>query len=226
MIGVFPQIGMKAIQNLIALPLRPLIPSLVRDYPLSDLDGLNIWYESRLLEVGIEDMQNLATANLVDAILKTRVPVDRLVDWVDQAHLFLRVRDVEDGPQDRSALRRLGIRTATDLEDAFEPGYAPGVFGSAPTTEGQSEEFLELLRRVLNTEGDGLPEHHGVGPADVQPGAEPVPRAPVEELRVGSGARRTPRTPGARPRGRGGAGSIEGAELRLRASGGRWRGRR
>jgi len=156
-IGVFPQIGMKAIQNLIALPLRPLIPSLVRDYPLSDLDGLNVWYESRLLEVGIEDMQNLATANLVDAILKTRVPVDRLVDWVDQAHLFLRVRDIEDGPKDRTALRRLGIRTATDLEDAFEPGYAPGVFGSAPATAGESKEFLEQLRRVLNTEGDGLP---------------------------------------------------------------------
>ena len=32
-IGVFPEIGTKAIQNLIALPLRPLIPSLVRDYP-------------------------------------------------------------------------------------------------------------------------------------------------------------------------------------------------
>ena len=45
-VGVFPQIGMKAIQNLIALPLRPLIPSLVRDYPLSDLDGLNVWYIS------------------------------------------------------------------------------------------------------------------------------------------------------------------------------------
>jgi hypothetical protein len=31
------------------------------------------------------------------------------------------------------------------------------VFGSAPATEGQTEEFLELLRRVLNTEGDNLP---------------------------------------------------------------------
>ena len=54
-------------------------------------------------------------------------------------------------------MRRLGIRTATDLEDAFEPGYAPGVFGSAPATAGESKEFLEQLRRVLNTEGDGLP---------------------------------------------------------------------
>lgn len=133
LIGVFPQIAFKAIQNLLQIPLRPLVPSLRSDYPLSDLDGLNIWYESRLLEEGIEDMQNLATANLVDVILRTRVPVGRLVDWVDQAHLYLRVRGADDrrlvkagprppqGQDDRATLRRLGIRTATDLEDAFHP---------------------------------------------------------------------------------------------------------
>ena len=130
MIGVFPQIGIKAIHNLIAIPLKPLIPSLERDYPLSDLDGLNVWYESRLLEVGIEDMQNLATVNLVDAILRTRVPVDRLVDWVDQAHLCLRVSNKGE-PSDRARLRRLGIRTATDLEDAFQPRYDSGTSGPA-----------------------------------------------------------------------------------------------
>jgi hypothetical protein len=127
LVGVFPQLGLKALQNLAAKPLRGLIPSLQQDYPLSDLDGLNIWYESRLLEEGIEDMQNLATANLVDAMLRTRVPVDRLVDCVDQAHLFLRVskkspgKDAQDNdlPSDRAKLRRLGVRTATDLEDAF-----------------------------------------------------------------------------------------------------------
>ena len=65
------------------------MPSLEADYPLSQLDGLNIWYEARLLEEGIEDMQNLVSANLVDVMLHSRVPVGRLVDWLDQAHLFL-----------------------------------------------------------------------------------------------------------------------------------------
>jgi hypothetical protein len=32
---------------------------------------------------------SLATANFVDVILHTRVPVGRLVDWVDQPHLYL-----------------------------------------------------------------------------------------------------------------------------------------
>jgi hypothetical protein len=54
-----------------------------------------VWYEARLLEEGIEDMQSLATANFVDVILHTRVPVGRLVDWVDQAHLYLHLDRLE-----------------------------------------------------------------------------------------------------------------------------------
>jgi len=111
MIGIFPQIGVRALHSLITLPLKLLIPSLKTDYPLSDLDGLNIWYESRLLEESIEDMQNLAKANLVDVILRTRIPVDRLVDWIDQAHLYLHIPKAN-----RAELRRRGIRTATGLE--------------------------------------------------------------------------------------------------------------
>jgi len=38
---------------------------------------LSVWYEARLLEEGIEDMQSLATVNFVDVILHTRVPVGR-----------------------------------------------------------------------------------------------------------------------------------------------------
>jgi len=68
---------------------------LASDYPLSQLDGLNSWYEDRLADENIDDMQNLATANSVDIILHTRVPVGRLVDWVDQAFLFLHLDRVE-----------------------------------------------------------------------------------------------------------------------------------
>ena len=164
MVGIFPQIALKAIENLLQIPLRTLIPSLQQDYPLSDLDGLNIWYESRLLEEGIEDMQNLATANLVDVILRTRVPVERLVDWVDQAILYLRVRGREDrrvvrirrhhrsdnSIDDRARLRHLGIRTATDLEDAFHP-----VLGADGSLSDAQKKQIEGLRWVLNTSGKG-----------------------------------------------------------------------
>lgn len=122
-IGFFPQVGLQALQAALAKPLGKLIPSMRSEYPLSDLDGLNVWYEARLAEEGIDDMQNLASANLVDLILRTRAPIARLVDWLDQAFLYLYLpqgKNVDSLPRPRERLRRLGIRTATDLERASE----------------------------------------------------------------------------------------------------------
>lgn len=154
-IGVFPHVGWQALQALIKLPLKLVLPSLSQQYPLSDLDGLNIWYESRLLEEGIEDMQNLATANLVDVMLNTRIPVERLVDWVDQSLLYLRVDKKENGESskesDRTKLRRYGVRTATDLEDVFK---ADQMFADAVTTK---QQFIEKFERVLNAGDAGAP---------------------------------------------------------------------
>jgi hypothetical protein len=147
LVGVFPMVGVRALQSLVSLPLRPLLKNLDKKYPLSEIDGLNIWYESRLLELGIEDMQNLATANIVDVMLRTRVPVGRLVDWIDQAILNLRVKDGE-GDSDRAALRRLGIRTATDLEDALRPSVA------SPWVQNYGQRdpdgFIEGIQDALN----------------------------------------------------------------------------
>jgi hypothetical protein len=144
-IGVFPDVGWKALQTLVKLPLRSLVRSLRQPYPLSDLDGLNVWYEARLLEEGIEDMQNLATCNLVDVMLNTRIPVERLVDWIDQSILYLHLgKPVEGTGNPRDQLRRYGIRTATDLEDAFRP--ARDVADEA--------ERIARLERLLTTHPD------------------------------------------------------------------------
>ena len=116
-IGIFPPLGLLLIRTVVArvLGLDWLLPSLKVDYPLSQLDGLNFWYEARLLEVGIEDMQNLATANIVDVMLNTRIPVGRLVDWLDQALLYIRLGEKKDAEARRNSLRNVGIRSATDF---------------------------------------------------------------------------------------------------------------
>jgi hypothetical protein len=138
--------------------LRQFVHSLRKEHPLADLDGLNIWFESRLLEEGIEDMQNLATANIVDVMLRTRVPVDRLVDWIDQAIFDLHVNDGSEGDSDRRTLRRLGIRTATDLEDALLPSTMPDTSG--PTSKPiEPEDFLDRMTSVLNDGGNNDRDH-------------------------------------------------------------------
>ena len=126
-LGFFPELGLRVIQRGLGGVLRTFRPAREERYPLRHLDGVNIWTQARFLEEGIEDMQNLATANLVDLMLHTRMPINRLVDWIDQAFLYIRVDGGrgDDNGGDRALLRRYGIRTATDLLDSFE---APKTF--------------------------------------------------------------------------------------------------
>ena len=177
LIGFFPLAGLQILQRVASKLFRVVVPPLTSDYPLDQLDGLNLWYEARLTEEGVEDMQNLTTMNMVDIILHTRVPPGRLVDWIDQAFLLIHLDSADrramrktrkegataptgDGAAARVALRRVGIRTATDLLKAFsveESGpcgplqtrrYDPASSSSVQLAPGQ----LSLLVKVLSAE--------------------------------------------------------------------------
>ena len=89
-------------------------------YPLDQLDGFNLWYEARLTEEGVEDMQNLTTMNLVDVILHTRVPPGRLVDWTDQAFLLIHLERVDRDELNR--LRQADQPAAGPRCRAYRPG--------------------------------------------------------------------------------------------------------
>lgn len=52
-------------------------------------EGINLYHRARLMEEGVENIENLAHHDLVDLILRTRIPVSVLIDWVDQAILYL-----------------------------------------------------------------------------------------------------------------------------------------
>jgi hypothetical protein len=173
-VGFFPLAGLQALQRVASKVLQIVLPRIAPDYPLDQLDGLNIWYEARLAEEGVEDMQNLTTMNLVDVILHTRAPVGRLIDWIDQAFLLIHLdpaspaendsvpgacRDkIECGISTRLALRRIGVRSATDLLRAF--GTGEGHQGSphqAPSTDafrvlGLEPHQIEMLLRLLADE--------------------------------------------------------------------------
>jgi hypothetical protein len=198
-IGFFPLVGIQFLQRVTSKALHSVVPPISSEYPLDQLDGLNLWYEARLTEEGVEDMQNLTTMNLVDVILHTRVPPGRLVDWVDQAFLLIHLdktdrtelNDLRDelrqqsskrrqrqqdgatthaepcadsGAAARLNLRRVGIRTATDLLKAFseeEPCGSSTVRTFVPQPEDQQlplpDSQLRLLVRVLGAEPGLVP---------------------------------------------------------------------
>lgn len=129
MIGMFPNLGLQLIRIPVEKVLGKVVPSQKTAHPLSDIDGLSYWYEARLLEEGIDDVQNLASANLVDLMLRTRVPIARLMDWIDQACLHLHLPH-EKGDEEKAWTRfhAIGIRGATDLQRAWaklenDPGF-------------------------------------------------------------------------------------------------------
>lgn len=119
-IGAFPATGLRVIQRAVTALLGLAISGFEVKQPLSQLDGLNAYQEDRLLLEGIENLQNLSTANIVDLMLKTRYPVEQIVDWIDQALLHVHARE------QIGRFQRCGLRTATDFLDAYTPPDAAG----------------------------------------------------------------------------------------------------
>jgi len=115
--GIFPETYLTYIRETV----RPLTGKLLRvieeEDPLTNLDGVDLYDRTRLLDEGVTNIESLAHHDFVDLMIETRIPVPRLVDWVDQSILYLHVRDKAERsyPDVRTRLRNYGIRTATDL---------------------------------------------------------------------------------------------------------------
>jgi hypothetical protein len=173
-VGLFPLVGLRALNRVVAKLLRGTVPTLDSRYPLSDLDGLNVWYEARLLEEGIEDVQNLVTASMVEVLLHTRVSVARLVDWHDQAQLFLHLRPRRDedeaGKHPRDALASIGIRSATKFLETFP---VAAVNDRGEWSDPRAHHALKALSRV--TEELAADEVMTIARVlDAEPGLDPV----------------------------------------------------
>jgi hypothetical protein len=120
--------------------------------PLSDLEGIDLYDLSRLESEGIVNIQGLAHHELMELIIETRIPVPRLIDWVDQAILYLHVTG---GPSNdaRGKLRDYGIRTATDLLQSWTQAEDRGpdeLIAFKKLLGGESPPYrLEVIRDAL-----------------------------------------------------------------------------
>ena len=123
-IGVFPPIAWQLIRTGLGhLPWLPetLVPSLRSNMPVGELDGVTIWHESRLEEEDIENVPNMASVDLVELFLNTKIPPERIVDWVDQAILYTLIGKKSPRENDNTEqpikliLQKHGIRSASAL---------------------------------------------------------------------------------------------------------------
>jgi tetratricopeptide (TPR) repeat protein len=56
---------------------------------LSHINGISIWHETRLRESGIDNVQNLAAADIRKLLLTSRFSAAQVMNWVDQAVLLV-----------------------------------------------------------------------------------------------------------------------------------------
>lgn len=153
-IGVFPKVVWQIVQSIFARMFQIVLPSLEAKIPLSELDGLTVWHEARLEEEDIENVPNMATADLVDLLVRTRFARGQLIEWVDQAILL-----TELGPDDgragnkkrktaRDRLATYGIRNASTLLEAAKDAEARGCtdqFNQLLVDDGGSTRIPTLL---------------------------------------------------------------------------------
>jgi hypothetical protein len=112
---------------------------------LSLVQGLSAEKALKLREIGIEDVQNLAVAN-VDK-LRNNLPFNKamLCDWIAQSILILYFVD------DIEKLRKSGVRTILDLEECAliseddECQVCAGIIGIKPVK-------LQYVRKILRLE--------------------------------------------------------------------------
>lgn len=76
---------------------------------LAMIEGITVFDRARLDELEINDAQNLATADLVEIMVRTPFSPGKVIDWIGQARLFLYYKE------DIDALRRRQVRTIFDL---------------------------------------------------------------------------------------------------------------
>lgn len=113
-------------------------------HELSLLDDLNEWDVLRLEEANIVGLQGMATADLEHLLTWTPFNTAQLVDWVDQAMLFM-ASGAEPEASFAKTFRTIGIRRATTLVEM------------ANIEKGK--ETITLAARAVQTSGvfDPLP---------------------------------------------------------------------
>jgi hypothetical protein len=90
--------------------------------PLTELEGIDLYDRTRLAEEGVNNVHALAHADIVELMSSTRISADRLVDWTDQAILFLRVGGDHMGEH---------AETGHDIAAASDPAEARPTSGRA-----------------------------------------------------------------------------------------------
>ncbi len=156
LVGIFPETGLTYIREIVRAQFGKLIAIPQEQNPLTDLDGVDLYDRTRLLDEGVTNIESLAHHDFIDLMMETRIPVARLVDWVDQAILYLHVSLSGQGvPGSHSGLmlaaglRELVLRMPWCLAISFRVGrLSVTVWKQKPNSRGRGRLACKGKRRT------------------------------------------------------------------------------
>lgn len=197
LVGVFPESGLLFIRELIP---RKIFPPLQEKMPLTELEGIDFYDRARLADEGVTNIQGLVRYDLVTLMLQTRISVSRIVDWTDQAILYIHlgaatthvdrpashgVTEDDSEKADLVHLREFGIRTATDLVFLTRPAEnRPDQLKLVAAGDAAFRSRLQVVRDAVQ----GEPLYRCLEQwrlcAGSEPGQETLPGPPTPALLV------------------------------------------
>jgi hypothetical protein len=114
LLGYFPTLGITwIIERMRVQNLKQVAPAAYNRrfvLPTDMIDGVDTQTKFRLIEAGVQDVQNLGTANPVLLYVETPYSLLTILDWIAQAQLI-----VAFGGEAAADLRQIGVRTIFDV---------------------------------------------------------------------------------------------------------------
>ena len=154
-VGVFPETGLTLIREAIRSrsSFGRLIPHTREKYPLTDLEEIDVYDRARLLDEGVTNIESLAHHDLIDLMLETRIPVPRLVDWIDQAILYLHVTvDRDDQDESKRKAEKKAVKAGDKPVQGADPAGVNQVNqiessdDAEETTFGEAKDLEDSLK--------------------------------------------------------------------------------
>jgi hypothetical protein len=141
-IGFFPERGVDWITATAQKALKQQ-GGISKEKRLAEIEGLSIWHQGRLKQEGIENVQNLAMADVPGLIIRTPFTVTQIVDWVDQAILLRHTSETQF-----EALEKVGVICASDVLTTTDTSKDLNELADAT---GLKKGELKVLARTLQS---------------------------------------------------------------------------
>jgi hypothetical protein len=143
-IGFFPERGLAWVIMTAQQALKQQ-GRVTNEMTLSEIEGLSIWQQSRLQQDGIENVQNLATADIPALVITTPFSLSQIVDWVDQAILM-----VYASPTQFEALQNVATRCASDILVIARTDALDELAEASGLKPGELKVLCTVLQSALN----------------------------------------------------------------------------